>query len=219
MKNGLVEEFQPAEPSRHQVAKVGAKRMSAVGSRICGSPWCRLNRIHGLLRRSLIRCGRFQQVVHVARAPKRCGGRNMSVATVESAILLFAIGDTNLPQVCDVEVLTSQDCALLLISPVPLTQQHVWLKRISPKFDRKFLKCRVNNFGAAGPLYSLTMMGFADWDILTNQLYQNILLHRPPIHPSTRQSAKTSRKTPEQSLMPLLSAIGLVVVYACNLTW
>jgi hypothetical protein len=143
----------------------------------------------------------------------------MSVATVESAILLLESCDTGLPHVRDVEVLTSQDSALLLISPVPLTQQHVWLKRISPKFDRKFLKCRVNNPGASGPLYSLTIVGFAEWDIITNQLYQNLLQHRPQIRPSTTQSAKSPRKAPEQSLMPLLSAIGLAVVYACNLTW
>jgi hypothetical protein len=99
---------------------------------------------------------------------------------------------------------------------VALTQQHVWLKRISPRFDRKFLKCRVNNPEALGPLYSLTIMGFAEWDVITDRLYQNLLPHRPPIRSSTTQSPQMSVKKHEQSLMPLLSAIGLAVMYACK---
>ena len=142
----------------------------------------------------------------------------MPVPTIEDAVLV-ELPPAGAPRSLDVRILKTHIDELTISSPCPLETRRVWLRRISPTFDRKFLECRVRDLDTDSQCYSLTILGFAEWSLLTNQLSETLLAPEPEIRPSTTRPAASPRRPKENSLMPLLSAVGLVVVYACQLTF
>jgi hypothetical protein len=149
----------------------------------------------------------------------------MRHSRIEQALVLVESDDGSVARVRPVRVLTSPEDDILLVCPFRLHARRVWIKWLSPGFDRKFRECRIHHStdgeaDAAEYYYGLQVVGFGEWSMLTNHLQQT-LLRGCTLRPSTLQPepvSTPSRRT-EQSLVPLLSAIGLVVVYATNLTW
>lgn len=149
----------------------------------------------------------------------------MSQSRIEEALVLIESDDGSVARVRPVRVLTSAEDDILLVCPVRLQGRRVWIKLLSPGFDRKFRECRVHHSteakaDAAEYYYGLDVVGFGKWLQLTNHLQQT-LLSGCPARPGTLQPkpVPNPRHRAEQSLVPLLSAVGLVVVYASNFPW
>lgn len=149
----------------------------------------------------------------------------MRHSRIEQAVVLVESDDGSVARVKPVRVLTSPEDDILLVCPFRLHARRVWVKWLSPGFDRKFRECRIHHStegegAVAEYYYGLKVVGFGEWLQLTSHLYQTLLRSCTP-RPSTLQPEPVpgpSRRT-EQSLVPLLSALGLAVVYASNLTW
>ena len=143
---------------------------------------------------------------------------------IEQAVVLVQSGEGRLARLRPVRVLTSPDDDMLVVCPFRLEADRVWVKRLHPGFDRKFRECRVHHSTEAADAreyyYGLKIVGFAEWSLLTSHLQQTLLCGCPA-RPSTLQPepAPGRVRAAEPSLVPLLSAIGLVVVYATNFTW
>lgn len=149
----------------------------------------------------------------------------MGQARHEKAVILLESDDGSVGRLRQVRILTSPENDVLLVCRTPLTASRVWLKRVGHRFDRKFTECRLTHVDTVDPqarvyYYGLKIVGFADWWLLTEHLHRTLFRGVAP-KPSTLQPepAAVPRRRPEQSLVPLLSAIGLVVVYATNFTW
>jgi hypothetical protein len=149
----------------------------------------------------------------------------MRHSRIERALVLVESDDGSVARVRPVRVLTSPEDDFLLVCPFQLHARRVWIKWLRPGFDRKFRECRIHHStegraGASEYYYGLKVVGFGEWMQLTSHLHRTLLCGATP-RPSTLQPEPTptpARRT-EQSLVPLLSAIGLAVVYASNLTW
>lgn len=141
---------------------------------------------------------------------------------VEQAVVLVQADEGRLARLAPVRVLTSPEDDMVLVCPFPLNSKRVWVRRIRPGFDRKFRECHVHHATEAANAteyyYGLKVIRFAEWMLLTNHLQQTLLRGSPP-RPSMLQPAPTPARRNEQSLVPLLSAVGLVVVYASNFPW
>ncbi|MBX3436816.1 MAG: hypothetical protein KF861_04935 [Planctomycetaceae bacterium] len=151
-----------------------------------------------------------------------------SGAKCQAVLVLSRIPGQSVPRLSEAYLLRIPQTGSLLLSPTELQGSLVLIKRLSPRFARSFSSYRLirtvlpseSTATSQPPLccYGVQRVARRRRFPLSRVLARDLLSRQTArMRSLSRMARPTSPR--RESLMPLLSAIGLAVVYATNFQW